>query len=110
MSSYLNVNEEMLQRLERRRHQKERIALDRLSISSEVRLYSIDDFVEMSGWSVKTVQKMFNDPDFPSLDYGKAKLVEAHALIAFFSVKHEKELEPYWINLERSRNQRKAGK
>lgn len=110
MSSYLNDSEKQRQRLRRMREQEMRSALDRLSISSEVRLYSIDDLVEMSGWSVKTVQKLFNDPAFPSLDYGKAKLVEAHALIAFLSVKHEKELESYWRKLERERNQRKAGK
>ncbi len=108
MSSYLNDSEK--QRLKRMREQEMRSALDRLSISSEVRLYSIDDLAEMSGWSVKTVQKLFNDPAFPSLDYGKTKLVEAHALIAFLSVKHEKELESYWRKLERERNQRKAGK
>ena len=96
MSSYMNVSEKQLQLLEMRKTQKKRVALDRLSISSEVRLYSINDIVEMSGWSKRVVQKLFNDPDFPSLDYGKAKLVEAHALIAFLSVKHEKELEPYW--------------
>ena len=98
MSSYMNVNEKQRQRLEMKRNQQKRTALDRLSISSEVRLYSIDDIVEMSGWSVKTIKKIFNDPSFPSLDYGKAKLVEAHALIAFLSVKHEKEWEPYWRN------------
>ena len=96
MSSYMNVSEKQLQLLEMRKNQKKRVALDRLSISSEVRLYSINDIDEMSGWSKRVGQKLFNDLDFPSLDYGKAKLVEAHALIAFLSVKHEKELEPYW--------------
>ena len=110
MSSYMNVSEKQRQRLEMRREQQKRTALDRLSISSEVRLYSINDVVEMSGWSKRVVQKLFNDPDFSSLDYGKAKLVEAHALIAFLSVKHERDREPYWIKMERARNQHKAGK
>lgn len=99
-----------LYRLEARLKREMATALDRLRVSSEVRLYSIDDFVEMSGWSRKTVMTMFNDPAFPSMDYGKAKLVEAHALIAFLSIKHEKEREPYWIKLERLRNKRKEGK
>ena len=110
MSSYMNVSEKQLQRLRETGERKKRTALDRLSISSEVRLYSINDIVEISGWSKRVVQKLFNDPDFPSHDYGKAKLVEAHALIAFLSVKHEKAKEPYWIKLERLHNQRKAEK
>ena len=96
MSSYLNDNEKQLQRLRKMRNQEMRITLDRLSISSEVRLYSIDDLTEMSGWSRKTVAKMFSDPSFPSLDYGRTKLVEAHALIEYFSVKHERERDRFW--------------
>ena len=79
-------------------------------ISSEVRFYTVSDVMEMTSWSKKVVLRLFNDPDFPSLDYGKAKLVEAHALIAFLSVKHERDREPYWIKMERARNQHKAGK
>ena len=110
MSKYMNISEDQLYRLEAHRRKEMVTALDRLRVSSEVRLYSIDDFVEMSGWSKRTVMTMFNDPAFPSLDYGKTKLVEAHALIAFLSVKHEKERESYWIRLERLRNQRKKEK
>ena len=32
----------------------------------------------------------------PSVDFGKTKVVEAHALISFFSMKREKEKERYW--------------
>lgn len=65
-------------------------------ISSEARFYSIKDVMEMTGWSEGTVQKLFNDPKFPSADYGKTKVVEVHALIQFFSVPHNKERERYW--------------
>jgi len=65
-------------------------------ISSEARFYSIKDVKEMTGWSENTVQKLFNDPKFPSADYGKNKVVEVHALIQFFSVPHNKERERYW--------------
>ena len=44
-------------------------------ISSEVRFYTVSDVMEMTSWSKKVVLRLFNDPDFPSLDYGKAKLV-----------------------------------
>ena len=65
-------------------------------ISSEVRFYTIDELRKLLGWSEMTVQKLFNDPSFPSADYGKSKIVEAHALIDFFSTKHTKARERYW--------------
>ena len=64
--------------------------------SSEVRFYTIEELRKLLGWSEMTVQKLFNDPSFPSADYGKSKIVEAHALIDFFSTKHTKARERYW--------------
>jgi len=55
-------------------------SMERRYISSEVRFYTIEDLTRMLGWSENTVQKMFNDPKFSSTDYGKNKVVEAHAL------------------------------
>ena len=69
---------------------------DALYISSEVRFYTIDQLRKMLGWSEMTVQKLFNDPSFPSSDFGKTKVVEAHALIDYFSKKHVKVKERYW--------------
>ena len=60
-------------------------------ISSEVRFYTIEELRKMLGWSEMTVQKLFNDPSFPSADYGKSKIVEAHALIDYFSVRRSRE-------------------
>ena len=65
-------------------------------ISSEVRFYTIADLKKMLGWSENTVQKLFNDPKFPSSDFGRIKVVEAHALIDFFSKRHEKSKDRYW--------------
>ena len=65
-------------------------------ISSEVRFYSIEDISEMTGWSHNTVGKLFSDPKFPSSDFGRKKIVEAHALIEYFSVKHERERDRFW--------------
>ena len=48
-------------------------------ISSEVKFYTISDLKNMLGWSENTVQKLFNDPKFPSSDFGRIKVVEAHA-------------------------------
>lgn len=66
------------------------------SISSEVYFYTIKDIMKMTGWSETIVQKLFNDPKFPAADFGKSKVVEAHALIEYFSKRHQKEKEKYW--------------
>ena len=65
-------------------------------IPVEIRFYTIADLQEMLGWSETTVQKLFKDPNFPSADFGKSKVVEAHALIDYFSTKHVKTRERYW--------------
>lgn len=65
-------------------------------ISSEVRFYTISYLMQMLGWSEMTVQKLFNDPKFPASDFGKNKVVEAHALIDYFSKRHEKRKDRYW--------------
>ena len=65
-------------------------------ISSEVRFYSMKDIQEMTGWSHGTVEELFRDPKFPSADFGRKQVVEAHALIEYFSVKHEKARDRYW--------------
>ena len=42
-------------------------------LSSEVRFYGIAELVEMLGWSRHTVLKLFGDPEFPAVDFGKRK-------------------------------------
>jgi hypothetical protein len=56
----------------------------------------VDDLMQMLGWSKTTVLKLFNDPKFPSTDFGRNKVVEAHALIDYFSVRHEKARDRHW--------------
>lgn len=67
-----------------------------LYVSSEVRFYTASDLMKLTGWSETIVLKLFNDPDFPSADFGRAKIVEAHALIDYFSRKRTKHKEVYW--------------
>ena len=52
----------------------------------------------MTHWSEATVQKMFNDPHFPAADFGRNKIVEAHALISYFSERRSKDKVPYERN------------
>lgn len=68
----------------------------KIYVSSDVKFYTISDLKEMLGWSENTVQKLFNDPKFPSSDFGRIKVVEAHALIDYFSKKHIKQNDGYW--------------
>ena len=77
----------------------ERLSADstrKMYISSDVRFYTIGEMMEMLGWSETTVQRLFNDPKFPASNYGRGKVVEAHALIDYFSRRHDKDREPYW--------------
>ena len=81
--------------------EKEKNALSDLTgcyTVDEVRFYSICDLIELLGWSEPTVQKLFNDPKFPAVDYGKKKLVEKHALIRFFAERRAKKYDSYWRN------------
>lgn len=101
----LNINPDLLRNSSYRRMMDEqekaesfKMIHERFVISPEVIMYSIDDVIKITRWSKKVVQRLFNDPAFPAVDYGKAKMVEAHALIEFMSVRHERDKEEYWKN------------
>ena len=70
--------------------------LMRVYVSSEVKFYKISDLMKLLGWSEATIQKLFNDPKFPAANFGRNKVVEAHALIDYFSRRHDKHKEVYW--------------
>ena len=53
-------------------------------ISSELRFYTVSELQE------------FNDPSFPAADFGRTKVVEAHAAIEYFSKRHDRDRERYW--------------
>lgn len=58
--------------------------------------YTIEDVMKLTGWGEKTIQKLFNDPNFPAADYGNGWRIEAEALKKFFSVRHVKKHERHW--------------
>ena len=66
------------------------------SISSELRFYTVSELQELLGWRERTVLKLFNDPSFPAADFGRTKVVEAHAAIEYFSRRHDRDRERYW--------------
>lgn len=55
-----------------------------------IQFISIKDFMELTGWSEKTVQEIYNRPDFPCTDFGKEKKAEVHAVIEYFKVPRRK--------------------
>lgn len=60
------------------------------------KFYTVKDIMEMTTWSKTTVLKLFDDPKFPSADFGKNQIIEEHALIEYFSVRHEKKKDRHW--------------
>ena len=61
-----------------------------IRLPGEITFYTIRDIAEMTGWPVSTVEKLFQQPSFPSFDYGNTKAVEARVLIHFFSKRHDR--------------------
>ena len=55
-------------------------------IICDIEFFNVEQLVEMTGWSRKTILNMFNnDPDFKGRNNGKNWIIEAHALIEYFS-------------------------
>lgn len=51
---------------------------------------NIQQFAKITGWSIATVQDLFNRKDFPSCDFGKTKIAELTAVQKYFSVPRRK--------------------
>lgn len=65
-------------------------------LTPDVIMYDVQDVMKMTGYSKKTVLKLFNDPELPKLNIGKKLLVEAHALIDYCARSHDKYEDEYW--------------
>lgn len=76
-----DINEEL---------QKTSKLIDKLNeanqITKTLKFISIKEFCNLTGWSLKTVQTLYNRKDFPSTNLGKEKKAEIHAIINYFSV------------------------
>ena len=55
-----------------------------------IQFIGIKEFSNITGWSEKTVQELYNKADFPSTDFGKEKKAEVHAIIDYFKVPRRK--------------------
>lgn len=65
-------------------------------LSPEVIMYDVQDVMRLTGYSKKTVLKLFSDPDLPKLYIGRKALVEAHALIAYCATTRDKTEDLFW--------------
>lgn len=55
-----------------------------------LRFITIQEFSNITGWSIPTVQNLYNRPDFPSTNYGKEKKAEIHVIVEYFKVPRRK--------------------
>lgn len=55
-------------------------------ITKTLKFISIKEFCNLTGWSLKTVQNLYNRKDFPSTNLGKEKKAEVHAIIEYFKI------------------------
>ena len=69
---------------------EENSPLDKIYIPGQIVFYSESDLVRMTGWSKKTIQRLFDDPQFPAVQHRKRRLIERNDLIRYFSVKRNK--------------------
>ena len=58
---------------------------DQISNLSRLEFLSPAEFAEVYGCSLKTAQRIFDLPNFPSSDFGKEKKVEVSAAKKYFS-------------------------
>lgn len=61
-----------------------------------VLFFDTADIRNITGWSKKTVEDLFNNPAFPCTDIGKRKLVLKTAFIKFFMERRCRDNEDYW--------------
>ncbi len=67
-------------------------SLENFTSQVENKLFlTIEDVMNLTGWSKKTVENLFNQNDFPSCDYGKKKIVLTLAFINYFMTPHKKD-------------------
>lgn len=53
-------------------------------LNREFRFLTVENVMELTGYSKPTVLAIFNRPDFPACDYGKQKIVFLPAFYDYF--------------------------
>lgn len=62
-----------------------------------LKFLTVEDIMNVTGFSKATVEKLFKDPEFPSCNYGRAQVAELNAVIEYFSVPRRREYSTYWL-------------
>lgn len=60
------------------------------SINNDIEFFTIKDVMDLTGWSKRTCENLFLNPDFPSCDFGKSKIVLKPAFVQFFMSRRER--------------------
>ena len=68
---------------------EELVAKHKIKLDNDT-FYSVSDFAEMKGCSIRTAQAIYNAPEFPSEDYGKEKIALGSAIREWYSKKRSK--------------------
>lgn len=63
-----------------------------------IEFLTVDDVSRILDISKKNANKLFNDPEFPSNNYGKEKKVLTSEFIKFFSHRRDKNKSLHWKN------------
>lgn len=63
-----------------------------------IEFLTVDEVSRILDISKKNANKLFNDPEFPSNNYGKEKKVLVSEFTKFFSHRHDKNKSLYWKN------------
>lgn len=54
--------------------------------TQKLQFITVREFAELTGWSIATVQNLFNRKDFPSCNFGKEKIAEINAVREYFKI------------------------
>lgn len=60
---------------------------------NDIKFLTVEDIMELTGYSRPIVLQLFKRPDFPTWNYGKRLLVEKNAFLKFAETGCRKELE-----------------
>ena len=54
--------------------------------TQKLQFITVRELAKLTGWSIATVQNLFNRKDFPSCNFGKEKIAEINAVREYFKI------------------------
>lgn len=80
----------MAEEVERLNNELSKLHSNIQSIDNDIEFFTIKDVMDLTGWSKRTCENLFLNPEFPSCDYGKSKIVLKPAFVQFFMTRRER--------------------